>query len=281
MRKTKVTIVGLGDIGSGVAKALAKNKSFLIVGYDVRAQALDGLADLVLSAPTPAAASHDAHVVLIAVMNDAQTRDVLVGKNGILSAGALPRAVVILSTVALETVLWAANESAARGVALLDCGVSGGPQALREASITSMVGGDDDAFDMVRSVLEGFSNPVVHCGKLGNGMRAKLARNLIIYTDWMVAWEGARLAVAAGVPRDKFVEVVTASDKWVRPHMEWVNRGFGLPGTPEPTTDAGGRVAQYADKDLQAALALGAELGVDLPAAELALRRFRAVVGLD
>jgi 3-hydroxyisobutyrate dehydrogenase-like beta-hydroxyacid dehydrogenase len=125
-------------------------------------------------------------------------------------------------------------------------------------------------------VLEGFADPVVHCGELGNGMRAKLARNLIIYTDWMVAWEAARLALAAGVPLDRFVECVTASDRWVKPHMHLVDHGIGLGSEANAERTAG-----YADKDLRAALALGDELGLDLPAAQLALARFRAVAGLD
>ena len=268
-----VAIIGLGSIGSEAARELAKSKNgqeYSLVGYDTRPETLAALGAVLRPAVSPAAASEGADVVLVAVVNDAQVRDVLTGEGGVLSAATLPRAVLILSTISVPTVFWAEAECAARGVALLDCAVSGHP-------ITSMVGGDDDGFGIVRPVIEGYSVSVIHCGKLGNGMRAKLARNLIIFADWMVAWEGARLAMAAGVPLDKFVQCVTSSDKWVRPHMALVDEGIGLPGgtTKRPST------AAFADKDLRAALALGAELGVDLPAAELALNRFRAVAGLE
>ncbi|MCR5879564.1 NAD(P)-dependent oxidoreductase [Phenylobacterium sp. J367] len=275
---SKVAIIGLGSIGAGVARALAQGKGgrlHELTGYDVRPQSLEELAGVLRAAATPAAASAGADVVLLAVVDDGQVREVLEGKDGVLSASPLPRAVVILSTVTLPTVLWAGDTCAARGVALVDCGVSGGPHALAHASITSMVGGDEAAFEIVRPVIDGFSDPTIHCGQLGNGMRAKLARNLIIYTDWMVAWEGARLARAAGVPLDKFVQCVTASDRWVRPHMGLVEEGVGLEsGASRPST------AAVADKDLRAALALGAELAMDLPAAELALARFGAVAGV-
>jgi 3-hydroxyisobutyrate dehydrogenase-like beta-hydroxyacid dehydrogenase len=276
-----VAIIGLGEIGAGVAQALAKSGQVSLSGFDLRAEPFEKLGGAMRVCSTPAAAGDGADVVLVAVMTDDQVREVLTGEAGVLTAQAPPHAIVILSTVSMETIFWAADEATSRGVALLDCGVSGGAQALREASITAMVGGEDNAFEQVRPVIEGFSNPVVHCGKLGNGMRAKLARNLIIYTDWMVAWEGARLALAAGVPRDKFVQVVTASDRWVRPHMALVERGVGLADGGETAAVKDDRTAKYADKDLRAAIALGEELGIELPAAALALGRFRAVTGLE
>jgi 3-hydroxyisobutyrate dehydrogenase-like beta-hydroxyacid dehydrogenase len=273
-----VAIIGLGEIGSGIAGALGRRGDFSLVGYDVNAEALRAVEQTVRGRPTPAEAAENADVALIAVMNDTQTRDVLTGLDGVLTGRHPPRAIAILSTVTVETIFWAAGEAAAKGTALVDCGVSGGRQALKEASITSMVGGSEEAFGLVHDVIAGFSDPVVYCGELGNGMRAKLARNLIIYTDWMVAWEGARLALAAGVPLDKFVQVVTASDRWVRPHMAMVEKGTGLVGG-ESGRDA--RTAAYAEKDLQAALALGAELGIPLPAAELARQQFKRVAGCE
>ncbi len=267
-----VAIIGLGAIGGEAAEKLAEGKNgrtYTISGYDIRPERLTELSPILRPAATPAEASEGVDVVLVAVMNDAQVRDVLTGEGGILSAKTLPKAVLILSTITLPTVFWAFDECAAKGVALLDSAVSGHP-------MTSMVGGEDAGFEIVRPVIEGYSYSVVHCGKLGNGMRAKLARNLIIYTDWVTAWEGARLALAAGVPLDKFVEVVTSSDKWVRPHMDMVAEGTGI-GVGESQRAS---TAAYAEKDLRAALALGKELGVDLPAATLAVGRFPAAAGL-
>jgi len=177
-------------------------------------------------------------------------------------------------------VFWAAEEAAKKGVALLDCGVSGGPQALAEASNTAMVGGTEEAFALVRPVLAGFSDPVVHCGVLGNGMRAKLARNLIFFTDLSTAWEGARLALAAGVPLDKFVECVASSDKWVMSHLALLKQDAGLDATHSTDQGIARAVAGYADKDLRAALALAEQLGVEMPTAKIALARFPDVAGM-
>jgi 3-hydroxyisobutyrate dehydrogenase-like beta-hydroxyacid dehydrogenase len=110
-------------------------------------------------------------------------------------------------------------------------------------------------------------------------MRAKLARNLITYAQWMATWEAAHLAVSAGVPLERFVEVVAASHRWMAPHWFLVERGAGL-GRPQDPEQAR-LTATYADKDLRAALELGEELGLALPAARLALERVPTMTGSD
>jgi 3-hydroxyisobutyrate dehydrogenase-like beta-hydroxyacid dehydrogenase len=205
-------------------------------------------------------------------------REVVSGEGGLLDASPPPRVIVVLSTVTLETIRWTADQARPCRVEVLDCGVSGGPKALAKGSITAMVGGSEQSVEIARPVLSAFADPVVHCGELGNGMRAKLARNLITYSQWYVAWEATRLATEAGVPRDRFVEVVQASDRWLDSHMFLVEAGVGF--EPAATTGIGNIAATYADKDLRAALALAEELGVEAPAAELALSRLDQLAGL-
>ena len=276
----KVSIIGLGSIGAGIAQTLINKGGFSLTGFDVQADSIAAFGGKVTAAKSPAAAADGTDTALVAVMNDAQVRDVLTGDGGLLHAPRPPSAIVILSTITIDTVMWASAEAAEKGVALLDCGVSGGPQALAKAANTAMVGGTEEAFALVKPVLSGFSDPVVHCGELGNGMRAKLARNLIFFTDLSTAWEGARLALAAGVPLDKFVECVASSDEWVMSHLALLKQGAGLDSTLNTDPGLARTVAGYADKDLRAALALAEQLGVEMPTAKIALERFPDVAGI-
>ena len=277
---TAVGIVGLGRIGGGVASALGRAGHELI-GYDPLSHVVDDLAPIVSPAHSPADVAAAADVVLVAVMDDGQVRAILSGPGGILSARSLPRAVVILSTVTLDTVRWAAAACGERRVAAFDCGVSGGTQALEHAQIAAMVGGPAESLELVLPVLRGFADPVVYVGPSGTGMSAKLARNLIIYSEWVVAWEATRLALAAGIELEAFLTIVRGSERWSRDHLHLVDQRIGLAtadGAPPPSARA---TAGYAAKDLRAALDLGAELGVDLPASELALQMFPVVAGID
>lgn len=271
-------VAGLGLVGSGVVHALAR-AGIPVTGYDVVPSATAALADVMAPAASLEALARECDVLLVAVMTDAQVREVLAGPGGILGAPARPRVVVILSTAPLDTIRWAAELGAGAGVSVLDCGVSGSPRALAASAMVAMIGGDGEAFAYAEPVLHAFADPVLHMGPLGRGMAAKLARNLIIYSGWLVAWEGARLAQAAGVDVSKLVEAVEASDRFVDPHMALVARGVGL-AAPGEEGESAEILLEYALKDLGAALELGRELGLELPAATLAESLFDAVAGV-
>ena len=266
----RVAIVGLGQIGRGAAISLARSRSHSLVAYDVDPDALALAADLVTAAHSPADAAAGADVVLVAVYDDDQVRDVLTTDDGVLAASPLPRAIVVLSTVARETIDWAHAEAEGRGVPLLDCGVSGG-KAIEQGQIVAMIGGPDEAVAHVRPVIEGFASPVVHTGALGTGMAAKLARNMIVYGCWYVVAEAARLAEAAGVTIESLVEISDAADGQTGGPTAMIRRG--LSGDAEKIA-LWHRIPEYAHKDIGAALELAAELAVELPAAELVHERF-------
>ena len=271
-QRSAAGVIGLGHIGDGVSRSLGAC-GFQTWGYDVRAEAALELTNVIRSASSPAEVARRAEVVLIAVLDDEQVRDVLVGTGGLLTAPERTRTVVLLSTTTLETVRWAARECEQRGVALMDCGVSGGRGGFEARAITAMVGGDADAFERARPLLETFANPVLHMGALGRGMAAKLARNVRVYTDW---------APSRGKPpgwrRRPALTWPSSSRPWKRAIGMWMGTwlwwGGDLDsGTRRPRYAA---IAVYAHKDLAAAIELGEELSVAMPAARLALSRVAA-----
>ena len=218
----------------------------------------------------------------MAVFDDAQVREALSGPDGVLAADPLPGAVVILSTVAPETIRWAHAEGARAGVAVLDCGVTGGGDALAEASIVGLIGGDAGAYEQAKPFIEGFANPALYMGPLGSGMKAKLARNMIVFGTWFIASEAARLAAAAGVDIDTFIQASDAADVWSGGPTGLLKRGIRPGAASGDDADDSLRkgFAAYAHKDVAAAMAFAAEVGVEVPAAALVEERFDHAVGL-
>jgi 3-hydroxyisobutyrate dehydrogenase len=268
-------VVGLGRIGAGVARCTAV-AGFPTYVFDVDTVRRDALADVATPVGSNEELGQAADVVFIAVFDDPQLQEALTGPAGIFSAASPPRAVVVLSTVSLETIRWTGERAAERGIAVLDCGVAGG-KGLESGSIVSMVGGDAEAYAFARPLLESFSQPLMHMGPLGSGMQAKLARNMMHYCLALVAREGGRLAAASGIDRASFVELVRARDEIGPGFFDFLRVAASGPARegevlPEEA------FAAYATKDLQAALALGEELGVDLPVAEHAHTLFAAVL---
>src|SRR5438552_16944200 len=122
----RIGIIGLGSMGMGMARRLV-DAGFRVTGYDIRAEAIDALAQAGGSAAeSPADAARDAALLFVMVVSAAQVDAVLFGPDGAIAA--LPRgAVVILSaTVPASFAAATAERLDGTGHLMLDAPVSGG-----------------------------------------------------------------------------------------------------------------------------------------------------------
>ena len=168
-------------------------------------------------------------------------------------------------------------------MAVVDCGVSGGPSAAATGELISMVGGTEDDIASAGQVLEAMSSLVVRMGDLGTGLLAKLARNVVQYGGWLAAYEGQRIAEAGGIELAKLAQDIRASDAKIggaatlkfRPTVE----PFG-PDDHEGLVASMAAGAALATKDLAAALEAATELGLTLPGVEVTARHIDDVFGV-
>lgn len=264
---TKVGVIGLGEIGRGVAANILRAGLELVV-CDVRPEATAAFADTAQIAPAPDALSELVDVVVVAVVDDSQLTEVLSGPKGALGSARPGTSFVVVSTVSPSTVSRMAELAVGSGCELVDCGVSGGPVAAAEGQLVAMVGGSEEAVARVLPVLDAFSSHVVHMGPPGAGLSAKLARNIVQYGSWLAAYEGQRLAEAAGIELSKLALAIRESDTKIGGASRLMFRDTVAPFGDDADVrlvDAMRAGANLAHKDLRAALALASELGVRLP----------------
>ncbi|MFD4553897.1 NAD(P)-binding domain-containing protein [Streptomyces sp. NPDC058469] len=268
-------VVGLGMIGGGVAVSMARNGRVPAV-YDIRPDAssdLDGVPDP-LGCPADVAGASD--VVMVAVVDADQAREVIGGEKGLLSAAHPGLVVVLLATVALPVVHELGNLCARHGVGFLDCGVTPGDKAA-ENGMVAIVGGERATVETALPVLDDWAKKVVHCGPLGAGMATKISRNVITYGSWRTVAEAAELARAAGVDPARLAEVIDTADPEGRTLLQLL-RLHGPDGT---LPDAVGRqIEPLMTKDLDAARDLAGTLGVDVPLVEVVRTRARQTLEL-
>ncbi len=206
-----VAVIGLGTIGGTIARLLLEEAATVTV-YDIRpevaAEFASAGAHLAASCGEAAA---NADYVAIAVFNDAQALDVLTSRQGILSTARPGTTVLLHSTVRLDTVHRMHAAAAAKGVVLLDAGVStaGGDGTGR---LAVFVGGDAADLEGALPVLGRYSRMIEHLGPSGSGMTAKLVRNLLAYSFMAATYEALALAETAGVRLEKFRQVISESD---------------------------------------------------------------------
>jgi len=169
--------------------------------------------------------------------------------------------VLEMSTIAPPTVLGIAPAVRAAGAALLDAPVSGSVPVVERGELLIMVGGDADALDRARPVLEALSSRVIHVGELGAGATTKLAVNALVHGLGVALAESLVLAERAGVERSTAYEVF-ASGAAAAPFVLYKRAAFERPDE----TPVAFRLDLVA-KDLDLILALAERVGAPMPQA--------------
>jgi 3-hydroxyisobutyrate dehydrogenase len=270
----RVGFVGLGNMGAPMAGNVLRAGHELNV-FDVRDAGVARLTELgAHPCGSPAEAATGAETVCVAVLDGPQVDAVTTGPDGVFAGAASGTVVAIHSTVHPATVE-AVAERAPAGVDVLDAPISGGVKGARAATLCVMVGGPTAAFERARPVLDAVGDLVLHLGERGAGLAAKLARNLVGYVSMLGAQEGRALAVAAGTDLTQLAAVLEHTGA-LSPMMRDLLTVRG--GDPVYSRDLAPLV-ELAAKDLRAALDLGDDVGVDLPAATLTLEHVAFALG--
>ena len=261
-------VIGLGTIGGGVAQCLQRAGQLAAI-YDVRAEAADNVPGAPAMSANPRELAAASDCVLIAVLNGPQTLAALSGPDGVLAAKKPGQYIILLSTVEMDDLETAQKLCADAGVTLIDCGVTNGPKSA-ENGLICLAGGADEELAAAKPIFDGFAQEVIHMGKAGAGMAAKIARNAIFYGCQRAGYEGAAIARKAGVDLDQLTLALSGDP----------NAGGGLSGAlamakrPNPEGNpAETGVRQYFHglmiKDLDAALSEAASFGIKLPMIQL------------
>jgi 2-hydroxy-3-oxopropionate reductase len=253
-----VGFIGLGFQGKPLARNIVEAGHALTV-YDVRQPPLDELAAAgarVASSCAEVAAASE--LIVICVVDDKQVIDVLAGANGVLSQVAPGTIIVVHSTISPETMKTAAALSAQRGAQLVDAPVSGSAKGAEQKTMSYMVGGPPDAVEKCLPIFRISGPTITVTGDVGTATVAKIAHQLVCCVNMMAVAEGLKLGQAAGVSRDILLEAFNGGFAGSRVSEMW------------PSLDLHPRATPIFYKDLSAALSLGHDVAVPLPASALA-----------
>jgi 3-hydroxyisobutyrate dehydrogenase-like beta-hydroxyacid dehydrogenase len=213
-------VVGLGNIGGGVAANLLK-AGFAVHGYDTDAARI-GTAGAIPAADAGAIAAACDLGILAVAAPDAYKASIAA-----FADAAKPGLVVVdLCTFPISDKEAARDRLAAGGAVYLDAPVSGARPQAEAGELSMMVSGDLAAFARVRPALEAFTRAVSHVGEFPMSQKLKLALNLMISIQNLVCAEGFLFAGKAGIDRQLFADMVRQSaansrifeiraDKWV------------------------------------------------------------------
>jgi 2-hydroxy-3-oxopropionate reductase len=225
----RIGFVGAGLMGSGMIRNLAAAAHEVVLYARSPSRARDLPATI---APSFAEAVDGADLACSCVTDSDDVREVVAA---LLAAGSPPPALVEMSTIAPSVARELAVDCAARGVAYLDCPVSGGPQGAAAGTLAIMCGGDPDALELAAPALDAMGDPELrtYCGPVGLGLVAKLVNNLAAGVIATVTAEALGAGQRAGLDPALARQALMGAtgDSWqLRNHFPHVLAGDHEPG---------------------------------------------------
>ncbi|WP_306252298.1 3-hydroxyisobutyrate dehydrogenase [Parvularcula sp. IMCC14364] len=202
-----ILFIGLGNMGSGMAANLVKAGHDVYgcdLSDDLRAahvakggNSVDGaLKDFDASAVDAVITMLPAgkHVAKIYMEDMAQN----------LKKGSL---LIDCSTIAVDEARALGQGAVERGYPAVDAPVSGGVAAAEAGTLTFMVGGAAEHFEMARPFLEVMGKNVFHAGASGNGQVAKVCNNMLLAISMIGTCEAFNLAEKLGLDAQTFYDI--------------------------------------------------------------------------
>jgi 3-hydroxyisobutyrate dehydrogenase len=271
MGETKIALIGLGLMGSGMAGRL------LDAGYPLtiwnrtpeKIQPLAARGAMVAKSPRQAAAG--ANVVITMLSDVPVCRDIWLGRGEAILDTAPGTILVESSTVTVEWIEELDRAAKEHGCELVDAPVTGSKPQAASGQLLFLAGGTIAAVDKITPILRAMGRDVIHVGPGGSGARLKLINNFLSGSQAAALAEALSLIERSGLDRDKALGVLTE----------------GAPGSPIVKVLSGRMVARQYEpnfllnlmaKDLRYAVSEADRQALDLDMGRAALRVFEHAI---
>ena len=208
---TPVGFIGLGAMGSAIARRLIEAGHLLVVNDIDRSRATDWTKAGAVFAGAAAEVAQACRIVFLSLPGPREVEAVATGPGGLADGARLGDVVVDLSTNAYATVVRLAREMDRSGVSFVDAPVSGGLAGAVKGRLAVMAGGEPAVVEALDPLFKAFAARVFHVGPAGQGTIAKLVNNQIFLSAAVAVQEGFVLAAKAGLNAELMLEILKAS----------------------------------------------------------------------
>ena len=264
-------VIGLGDMGSGLAKNLIKN-GFETIGIDLLETRMKAFVEMGgTAAQDIAAVAQKAQAVYVMVMSGAEAKNIILGENGLVANMAPGGTVLLTATVKPSEAREIGAAMQGSGIALIDSPVSGGYPGAQGGTLTLMAAGSDEVLQKNLAVMQAVSGSIHRVGtNPGEGQTVKACLQSLIGSIFSATFEAAALAAKAGVSGETLYNVFSTS-----------SAGCGVTNSAlvniiDRKFEGTGSHINTMHKDLTISLNMAEELGVPLHTASTAMQIFHA-----
>ena len=264
-------VIGIGDMGSGLAKNLIAD-GFTVTGHDIDPARMEAFITL---GGTPAKNAREvganADAVFIMVMNGNQAKSVIFDDDGLVQSMTKGGAILMSATIKPREAREIGAALEGTGLHLIDTPVSGGFPGAQGGTLTMMAAAPDGVLDQFAPVMKAVSASIHRVGTApGEGQTVKACLQSLIGAQFSATFEAAALAAKAGVPGQVLLDVFSSS-----------SAGCGIVDNAlekiiDRKFEGTGSHINTMHKDLTISLDLAEELLVPLNTAAAAMQLFHA-----
>jgi 3-hydroxyisobutyrate dehydrogenase len=203
-----VGVIGLGNMGRGIAKNIAKGGHRLRV-WDAIEEARTAFSDVgTIATPTDMVAQAD--VIIFVVPGSDQIESILADILGVAKPGLILWDFTTSDPTRTKGLAVQAN---AAGVGYMDAGMTGGgAKGADDGTMTLMIGGPKELFEKSKPALMSCAGELIYLGPSGAGHTMKVVHNLITHTNFLACSEAGQLAQAAGIDLADMIKVFNAGN---------------------------------------------------------------------
>lgn len=273
---SRVGFIGLGNMGGPMANNLIKAGYELAI-FDIVPSLTKSLGE---AGATVSANARDvlqgAEFVISMLPASAHVEGLYLGSDGIMDSIDTSTLVIDCSTIAPASARKVATAAAEAGITMLDAPVSGGTGGAVNATLTFIVGGDEDALERARPILADLGKNIFHAGPAGAGQVAKICNNMLLAVQMSGTAEALQLGVANGLDPAVLSDIMKKSSggNWA---LSTYNPYPGvMQDVPAANDYEGGFLVDLMLKDLGLAMESALDTGVSTPMGSLARNLYAA-----
>ena len=214
--KTKnILVVGLGSMGFGIAQSLIR-AGYSVYGQDKNLKQQKRLIEE--GGYDKNIPFNDLQAVIIVVLNEKQTREIIFGQNGISEKLKKNSLIMVCTTVAPDFAKEMASSCNDKGLLYLDAPISGGSKKSAEGKLSYMISGSKKAFEVAKPILDDTSETVFEFGEhVGSGSAMKAVNQMLAGVHIAAMAEAITFGITQGIDPKRFLEVISkcAGTSWM------------------------------------------------------------------
>ena len=268
----KIGFIGLGNMGLPMAKNLI-NAGHDVIGFDLVEECMSSLVDAGgRSGKQLGDCVLDVNVV-ITMLPEGKHVDA-VYNNGILGAAAKDTLLIDCSTIDVDTARAVGGEAKKLGYNMVDAPVSGGTGGAEDGTLTFMVGGEENTFNLAKPYLDIMGKNIVHAGGMGNGQAAKICNNMILGISMIAVSESFSMAEKLGLSAQNLFDITSSSSSQCWAMTSYLPVPGPVPASPANNDYQPGFTGAMMAKDMKLARDAAISSGQKTELADSALQMY-------